>query len=90
VYKRAALVSRVACLHLTHQDDRLRWGNEELLLRRYADDVPALRTQLVQLLLDVLAVSMTLYSYRFITQHLQDQTRFGTLPVMVKSRRIAL
>jgi hypothetical protein len=41
-------------------------------------------------LLDVLAVSMTLYSYRFITQHLQDQTRFGTLPVMVKSRRIAL
>ena len=89
VYKRGALVSRVACLHLTHQDDRLRWGNEELLLRRYTDDVPALRTQLVQLLLD-LPVSMTLYSYFFITEHLQDQTRFGTLPVRVKIRRIAL
>src|SRR6478735_7290840 len=50
-----ALVSRVDRLRLTHQDDRLRWGNEELLLGRYTDDLPALRTQLVQLLLDVLA-----------------------------------
>jgi len=55
-------VSDVARLQLAHQDDRLRWGNEQLLLCGHAGDLPALRTQLVELCSTCLPVSMTLYS----------------------------
>src|SRR5512132_3770836 len=86
-----ALVSSVARLQLADQDDRLRWGNEQLLLGSHADDLPALRPQLVQLLLDLLAgiddlVLVALHE----TTPPRIHTRFGTLPVRVKSRRIAL
>ena len=44
VYYRSSRVSIGSLLHLTHQDDRLGWGNQQLLLRCYADDPPTLGT----------------------------------------------
>jgi hypothetical protein len=42
-------------LHFAHQDDRLRRSDEQLLLRRHADHLPTLGTELVEQLLDVAA-----------------------------------
>jgi hypothetical protein len=54
------LVSRMeplasAVLEFAHKDDRLGWRNEQLLLRCYTDGFAALRTKLIESLLDALA-----------------------------------
>jgi hypothetical protein len=50
--------------HLAHQDDRLWRGDEQLLLRRDSDDLPALCTQLIGGLTGVLCARRRLHGRR--------------------------
>src|SRR5881392_2458747 len=75
--------------HLTHEDDGLRRGNEQLLLRRHAGDTPALRPQVIELLLDVTAGVDDLVLVARHDAPPGSRTSFGTFPFSVNTRRIA-